>query len=111
MEQKMKFELTDRDAYFLSKFRELIKDSDGVSYFGWMDALTSLVYRTQKLVCYPSLKSEEGYEDICKKIDDVETNIVEICRIITDGVKEELAQLLDEDAKKEPNTNIKKNQL
>lgn len=105
MEQKMKFELTDRDAEFLSKFRELIKDS-GVSYFGCMDALTSLVYRAQKLVCAPSLKSEEGYEDICKIIDDVETDIVEICRIITAGVKEELAQLLDEDEKKEPNTNI-----
>ena len=37
MEQKMKFDLTDRDAEFLSKFRELIKDNDGVSYFGWMD--------------------------------------------------------------------------
>lgn len=58
MEQKMKIELTDRDAEFLSKFRELIKDSDGVSYLGWMDALISLVYRTQKLVCVPSLKSE-----------------------------------------------------
>ncbi len=99
MEQKMKFELTDRDAYFLSKFRELIKDSDGVSYFGWMDALTSLVYRTQKLVCIPYLKSEEGYEDICNIIDDVETDIVEVCRLITAGVKKELAQLLD-DAKK-----------
>lgn len=106
MEQKMKFDLTDRDAEFLSKFRELIKDSDGVSYFGWMDALTSLVYRTQKLVCIPLLKSEEGYEDICNIIDDAETDIVEICRIMTAGVKEELAQLLDEDCKKEPNTNI-----
>lgn len=37
MRQLEKFELTDRDAEFLSKFRELIKDSDGVSYFGWMD--------------------------------------------------------------------------
>lgn len=106
MEQKMKFELTDRDAEFLSKFRELIKDSDGVSYFGWMDALTSFVYRTQKLVCIPSLKSEKGYEDICNIIDHVETDIVEICRIITAGLKEELAQLLDEVAKNEPNTNI-----
>lgn len=55
MEQKMKFELTDRDCYFLSKFRDLTNDSDGVSYFGWIDALTSLVYRIQKTACVPAL--------------------------------------------------------
>lgn len=106
MEQKMKFDLTDRDAEFLSKFRELIRDSNDVSYFGWIDALTSLVYRIQKLACVPALTEEKGCKEISSIIDDVEKDIVEICRIVSASVKEELAQLLAEDAKKEPNTNI-----
>ena len=106
MEQKRKIEMTDRDYQFLYKFRDLIKDSDGVSYYGWIDALTSLVYRIQKLACVPALTEEEGCKVISSIIDDVEKDIVEVCGIITEGVKEELAQLLAEDAKNKPNTNI-----
>lgn len=106
MEQKMKFELTDRDAEFLSKFRELIKDSYGVSYFGWIDALTSFVYRIQKLACVLALTEDKGCKEISSIIDDVEKDIVDVCGIIAEGVKEELAQLLAEDAKNKPNTNI-----
>lgn len=100
MEQKRKIELTDRDYEFLSKFRELIKDSDGVSYFGWIDALTSLVYRIQKTACVTALTEGKGRKEISSIIDDVEKDIVEVCGIIAEGVKEELAQLLAEDAKK-----------
>ena len=106
MEQKREFELTGKDLEFSKKFKEIIKDSDGVSYFGWIHILTCVAYSIQKLSCVPSLRSEEGYEDICNIIDDVETDIVEVCRIVSASVKEELAQLLAEDAKKEPNTNI-----
>ena len=106
MGQFEKYELTARDLNFLKKFRELINDSDGVSYFGWIHILTCVGYSIHKLSGVPSLRSEEGYEDICNIIDDVETDIVEVCRIVSASVKEELAQLLAEDAKKEPNTNI-----
>lgn len=106
MKQKMKFDLTDRDADFLSKFRELIKDSDGVSYFGWMDALTSIAYRIQKTSFFPALKEGKGREDIYSIIDDVEDDIANVCEIIFAGVKEHLDELLAEDAKKEPNSNI-----
>lgn len=106
MEQKMKFDLTDRDCQFLSKFRESIKDSNAVSYFGWMDALTSIVYRIQKLACVQALTEEKGCKEISSIIDDVEKDIVEVCGLIAAGVKEHLDELLAEDVKKEPNTNI-----
>ena len=93
MEQKMKFELTGKDLEYLNKFKEIIKDSDGVSYYGWINILTSCAYIIQKLVCDTSLKSEEGYEDICNIIDVVETDLVEVCITVSDCVKEELAQL------------------
>ena len=99
MRQLEKYELTGKDLEFYNKFQEIIKDGDGVSYFGWMEALTSLAYRIQKSVCVPSLKSEEGYEDICNIIDDVETDLVEVCRIVSAGVKEELAEILGDGAK------------
>ena len=106
MEQKMKFDLTDRYCQFLNKFRELIKDSDGVSYFGWMDALTSLVYRIQKTACVPALTEGKGYKEISPIIEDVENDIFKVCEIISACVMKELAELLDENAEKEPNTNI-----
>lgn len=98
MEQKMKFELTGKDLEYFKKFKEIIKDSDGVSYYGWINILTSVAYIIQELVCAPSLKSEEGYEDICNVIDNVETDLVEVCRIVSDCVKEETAELLGENA-------------
>ena len=100
MEQKRKFEMTDRDYEFLSKFLELIKNGDGVSYYGWIDALTSLVYRIQKTACVPALTEGKGCKEISSMIDDVENDIVKVCGIITEGVKKELAELLAEDAKK-----------
>ena len=98
MRQLEKYELTGKDLEYFKRFKEIIKDSDGVSYYGWINILTSVAYIIQELVCAPSLKSEEGYEDICNIIDDVETDLVEVCRIVSDCVKEELAQLLDENA-------------
>ena len=98
MRQLEKYELTGKDLEFSNKFKEIIKDSDGVSYYGWINILTSCAYIIQKLVCVTSLKSEEGYEDICDIIDVVETDLVEVCRHVSDCVKEELAQLLDENA-------------
>lgn len=106
MEKKRKIEMTDRDYQFLSKFRELIKDSDGVSYLGWMNALTSLVYRIQKTACVPALTEGKGYKEISPIIEDVKNDIFKVCEIISAGVMKELAELLAEDAKKEPNTNI-----
>ena len=106
MEQKRKIELTDRDCQFLSKFRELIKDSDGVSYYGWMDALTSLVYRIQKTSLFAELTEGKCREYIYSRIDDIEEDVANVCEIIFAGVKIQMDELLSEDAKKEPNTNI-----
>lgn len=92
--------MTDRDYQFLSKFLDLIKDSDGVSYLGWIDALTSLVYRIQKTACVPALTEGKDRKEISSIIDDVEKDIVGVCGIIAEGVKEELAELLADDAKK-----------
>lgn len=106
MGQLEKYELTARDLNFLKKFRELINDSDGVSYFGWMECITSLAYRIQKGTCDNALIESKSLEDIPALIDSIQEDIVAVCGIVSASVKEELAQLLAEDAKKEPNTNI-----
>ena len=98
MGQLENYELTARDLNFLKKFRELINDSDGVSYFGWMECLTSLAYRIQKETCDNALIESKSLEDIPALIDSIQEDIVAVCGIVANGMKDEVEdKLLAED--------------
>ena len=106
MEQKGPLELTVNDLGFLKKLKEVIKDSNGVSYYGYIYALTMLAYKFQKTCLITAATASACREDLIELIDNIEQAMNAVCGSVARGVEKELSELLDEDAKKEPNTNI-----
>ena len=106
MEQKKTLELTVNDRVFLKKLNEVIKDSNGVSYYGYISALTMLAYKLQMICVITATTASACREDLIELIDNIEQDMNAVCGSVARGVKKDVSELLAEDAKKEPNTNI-----
>ena len=98
MEQKEPFELTARDLEFLRKFNALMQDSDGLSYDGLIRVFSSIVYSIQKRCCIIKIKESGGADGLLDLIDDIEKDLDGVSGIISQGVKDEVAELFDKDA-------------
>lgn len=98
MEQKRKMELTVIDRVFLKKLKEVIKDSNGVSYYGYISALTMQAYNLQKICLITAATASACREDLIELIDNIEQDMNAVCGSVARGVEGELSELSGEDA-------------